>query len=84
MAAGIAKVTSLEHMDRVSLTRPGKCYCGLFDRPLVVGCSTCHKPRPLHVIGWDFSQNKKYIIIPIQFSEIWFWSFKVVVITLIY
>ncbi len=41
-----------------------------------------HKPRPLHVNEWDFSQNKKNNY-TLQFSEIWFWSFKVV-ITLIY
>ncbi len=66
---------------RMCLTCPSKWSCRLFDRPLVAGCSTSHKPRPLHVNKWDF---KKWITLPIQFSEIWFWSFKVVVITLIY
>ncbi len=46
------------HRDRVCPTRPGKWSCGLFDRPLVVGFSTGHKPRPLHVNELDFSQNK--------------------------
>ncbi len=41
------------------LTPREKWSCGLFDRPLVVGCSTGHKPRPLHVNEWDLSQNKK-------------------------
>ncbi len=45
--------------NRVCLTRPSKWSCGLFDCPLVAGCSTGHKPRPLHVNEWDFSQNKK-------------------------
>ncbi len=31
---------------------------GLFDRPLVAGCSTGHKARPLHVNEWDLSQKK--------------------------
>ncbi len=44
---------------RVYLTCLEKWSCGLFDRPLVVGCSTGHKPRPLHVNEWDLSQNKK-------------------------
>ncbi len=34
---------------QVCLTRPEKWSCALFDRPLVAGCSTGHKPRPLHV-----------------------------------
>ncbi len=41
------------------LTCPEKWSCGLFDRPLVAGYSTCHKPRPLHVNEWDLSQNIK-------------------------
>ncbi len=72
---------------RVCLTRPGKGSCRLFDdRPFVADCSTVHKPRPLHVNEWDFSQDKK-----INFTskcnftfKIWFWSFRLVVITLIY
>ncbi len=32
---------------------------GSFIAPLVAGCSTGHKPRPLHVNEWDFNQNKK-------------------------
>ncbi len=34
------------------LTPCEKWSCGLFDRPLVVGCSTGHKPHPLHVNEW--------------------------------
>ncbi len=32
---------------------------GSFFAPLVAGCSTGHKPRPLHVNEWDFNQYKK-------------------------
>ncbi len=46
-------------VNRVCLTRPSKWSCGLFDRPLVAGCSTGHKPHPLHVNEWYFSQKKK-------------------------
>ncbi len=46
-------------LTRVCLTCPEKWSCGLFDRPLVAGCSTGHKPRPLHVNEWDLSQSKK-------------------------
>ncbi len=45
--------------DRVCLTPREKWSRGLFDRPLVVGCSTGHKHHPLHVNEWDLSQNKK-------------------------
>ncbi len=41
------------------LTWPEKWSCGLFDRPLVAGCRIGHKPRPLHVNEWYWSQNKK-------------------------
>ncbi len=44
--------------NQVCLTPREKWSCGLFDRPLVVGCSTGHKPRPLHVKEWDLSQKK--------------------------
>ncbi len=42
---------------------------GLFDRPLVAGCSTGHKPRPLHVNEWDLSQKKKKLHFQYNFPK---------------
>ncbi len=44
---------------------------------------TVHKPRPLHVNKWEFSQKKKNYTSNTIFRNM-FWSFKVVVIMLIY